>query len=419
MSKLTLFHQVIKTMKNNLEIKEKWGKTILKDIVSDIVDNRGKTPPNNYLGGKKMIETYQISRGSVYPLNGGKKQKYVDEETFFSWFRSGHPKDNDILFTTVGEAVPQFCLVPKDNEFCIAQNLVALRFDENKINPLFILYYFRQKKFIKEVINRMIITAQPSIKIPHLLGIEMEIPKLLEQKEIASVLSSLDDKIELLKKQNETLEEIAKTIFKEWFIEFNFPNEKGQPYKSSGGKMIDSELGKIPEEWNVGTVSDFIERQAISYRCDKKDLDEKGKIPIIDQGANGLYGYTNREADFKANSRDPVVLFTNHTCNMWLLNYPFCAIQNVIPFKGGNGYNTVFAFYMTLGRVTFKEYKGHWPDFEYEKYVISNVKLANNFVEIIKPFQQKLWDIKFQIQSLSKTKDILLPKLMNGEIRVK
>ena len=73
-----------------------------------------------------------------------------------------------------------------------------------------------------------------------------------EQRAIARVLSSFDDKIELLREQNKTLEATAQAIFKEWFVKFNFPNDEGKPYKDSGGKMVNSEFGEIPEGWKVG-----------------------------------------------------------------------------------------------------------------------------------------------------------------------
>lgn len=232
-----------------------------------------------------------------------------------------------------------------------------------------------------------------------------------EQRAIAAVLSSLDDKIELLREQNKTLEATAQAIFKEWFVNFNFPG--------ATGKMIDSELGEIPDGWRVGTVNDFIKRETISYRCDQDDLSPKGKTPIIDQGANGLYGYTEREPDFQASKENPVILFTNHTCNMWFVNYPFCAIQNVIPFRGNDEYDIFFVYYMTLGRVSFIEYKGHWPDFEQKEYIIPTPEIANEFAKFVKPLQYKIWNNNTQIQTLSKLRDALLPKLMRGEVRVK
>ena len=89
--------------------------------------------------------------------------------------------------------------------------------------------------------------------------IEIKLPPLEEQEKIANILSSLDDKIELNNEMNKTLEEMAQSIFKRWFVDFEFPSEEGEPYKSSGGEMVDSELGMIPKGWEVKTIGDLCE----------------------------------------------------------------------------------------------------------------------------------------------------------------
>ncbi len=275
-----------------------------------------------------------------------------------------------------------------------------------------------------------------------LRNLEFLLPEYAVQEEIAIILGNIDDKIELLREQNKTLEAMAQAIYKRWFVDFEFPIEdetskplslkRGEPkgrggfdnalqlkgYKSSGGKMVESELGEIPEGWRVGTVNDVIERFSITYRCNQKDLSQNGKTPILDQGSNGLYGYTERSPDFQASIENPVIIFANHTCYTWFINYPFCAIQNVIPFRGNKEYSIFFGFYMIFGQVKFIEYKGHWPDFEQKKYVIPKPKIANKFAEIIKPLQYSMWNNNAQIQTLSTLRDSLLPKLMSGKIRV-
>jgi len=273
------------------------------------------------------------------------------------------------------------------------------------------LYYFLTSKSGQNEIERNTVGAvQKKLPIYGIQNIQILLPTINEQHAIAAVMTSLDSKIKFLREQNKTLEATAQVIFKEWFVSFNFP--------SATGKMVDSELGEIPEGWRVGTVNDVIERFSITYRCDQDDLSLKGKTPIFDQGANGLYGYTERSADFQASIENPVILFTNHTCNMWFVNYPFCAIQNVIPFRGNADYSTFFVFYMTLGKVKFIEYKGHWPDFEQKKHIIPKPEIANQFTEFVKPLQYKIWNNNSQIETLSKLRDVLLPKLMNGEVRV-
>ena len=148
----------------------------------------------------------------------------------------------------------------------------------------------------------------------HLILSPSTSPPLPEQQAIAAVLSSFDDKIELLRAENQTLEQMGQELFKERFGKWKVGDE-------------------LPEGWRVGKITEIIRRESISYKCDKKDLDDKGKTPILDQGTTGLYGYTSRDPDFIATKDSPVIIFTNHTCNFWFIDYPFCAIQNVLPYR--------------------------------------------------------------------------------------
>ena len=102
-----------------------------------------------------------------------------------------------------------------------------------------------------------------------LRNLSLDLPLISEQQEIASVLTCLDRKISNLRQQNETLEAIAQTLFKHWFVDFEFPNEDGKPYKSSGGAMERSELGEIPVGWLVGTLKECLEHL----------IDNRGKTP--------------------------------------------------------------------------------------------------------------------------------------------
>ena len=244
-------------------------------------------------------------------------------------------------------------------------------------------------------------SAVPGLNRENAYSTEILLPRLLEQQAIASVLSAFDNKIELLREENKTLEEMGQTIYKEWF----------------GGYSVEKPE-ELPEGYRVGKITEIINREPVSYKCDKKDLDSKGKTPIIDQGADGLYGYTSREPDFIATKENPVILFTNHTCNYWFIDYSFCAIQNVLPYRGKDGYDEYFLYFMTKGSITFIEYKGHWPNFVAKDFVIPSVEIAQNFSEIAKPILEKISDNNSQIQSLARGRDEILPKLMSGIVRV-
>ena len=116
------------------------------------------------------------------------------------------------------------------------------------------LYYYINSIDIKTHVTG---SAQPKLTKENLLNIELNLPSLEEQKRIADILTDLDDKIELNNQINQTLEEIASLLYKRWFVDFEFPDDKGNPYKSSGGEMVDSELGMIPKGWEVKKLGEI------------------------------------------------------------------------------------------------------------------------------------------------------------------
>lgn len=143
-----------------------------------------------------------------------------------------------------------------NTDICIGRGLCSINGKNKSLNRyiFYLLNYYKSK-----IVNIQTGTVFGAISKDNILNFKVSIPQSeKEQKYIASILSSFDDKIELNNKTNKILEEMAQTIFKEWFINFNFPNEDDKPYKKSGGEMIDSELGKIPKGWKVGTIGDLI-----------------------------------------------------------------------------------------------------------------------------------------------------------------
>jgi type I restriction enzyme S subunit len=149
-------------------------------------------------------------------------------------------------------------------EACIHDGWLLLR-NLRKIKKEFLYYLLLHER--KKLVRKGNGTVFTNLKTDILKNYEIRLPPLPEQQKIAEILGSIDDQIENLMEQNKTLEEIAKTIFKRWFIDFEFPNEEGKPYKSSGGEFVDSELGKIPKGWRVGKLGEYIDIvKGLSYK---------------------------------------------------------------------------------------------------------------------------------------------------------
>jgi len=169
---------------------------------------------------------------------------------------------DDLVFARTSlilEGVGKCAIVDTDSrEIAFESNTFRIRLDNNKINPKYILYFFRSRvgrHFIDAIASQ---TAATSIKSSDLVNISLPIPKKSEQDKVAQVLYNLDKRIKILKQMNKTLEAIGQAIFKHWFVDFEFPNEEGNPYKSSGGEMVfNEELGKeIPKGWEVKRIGE-------------------------------------------------------------------------------------------------------------------------------------------------------------------
>jgi type I restriction enzyme S subunit len=270
--------------------------------------------------------------------------------------------------------------------------------------------------------------------------IKVELPEdVNEQRAIAHILGTLDDKIELNRRMSETLEAMARALFKSWFVDFDPVRiRRGEPMCSPNvgadtqvcpymtpdildlfpSRLVDSELGEIPEGWEVKSSSDFIERLPVGQKYEQKTVSLFGTVPVLDQGKSGVIGYHDNAPDIVASTDAPVVVFANHTCYMRLIPFPFSAIQNVLPFIG-KSVDTIWAFYATVGKQPFVEYKGHWPDFVIHKIAVPESKLTRQFARLMHPLIKKIWMREDQCCTLGALRDTLLPKLISGELRVK
>ena len=253
------------------------------------------------------------------------------------------------------------------------------------------------------------------------------------EREIADILGTLDDKIELNRRMNETLEAIARAMFKSWFVDFDPVGAKGsgEPPESICRRLgltaellalfpdrfQDSELGEIPEGWEVKTVGEIIERLPVGRKYEQKTVELAGKVPVLDQGKSGVIGYHNEEPGVIATTENPIVVFANHTCYMRLVNFSFSAIQNVLPFIGRD-VDTIWVYYGTYGIQPFIEYKGHWPDFVIHKLAVPDVKLSAEFARQVHGLLRLLWSREKETHTLIAIRELLLPQLLSGRLRV-
>jgi type I restriction enzyme S subunit len=389
---------------------------------------------------KSIPEKCYVSTDSMLPDFGGisfnRATPSVTKTSSFS-------KD-DILFSNIRTYFRKLWIADK-NGGC-SNDVIVFRSKEN-VHPKFMFYSLMDERFIQHTVQTSKGTKMPRGDKSAIIQYDTVLPPLPEQKAIAHILGSLDDKIELNRKMNATLEGMAQALFKSWFVDFDpvidnalaagnpIPDEladravvrrqalaDGTANREAAKPFPDSfqetdELSWIPKGWEVRPIEDCIKRFPAGKKYETKTAEETGAVPILDQGKSGFIGFHNDEPGVKASPDDPIIVFANHTCYMRLIMFDFSAIQNVLPFKG-EGLNIFWLFEATKGRQQFNEYKGHWPDFVIKKLVVPTLPLVSIFGEIIELNHQKIYANELKNQSLTKLRDTLLPKLISGELRM-
>ena len=205
-----IFNQEIRFKDDNGSDFPDWEERKLKDLISDIIDNRGKTPPVSS-EGIPLIEVNAIGKKNI---DYSKIKKYVDQKTYDSWFRK-HLIDNDVLFSTVGQTA--ICSLYKEiTKSCIAQNIVGLRFKNVDQN---FMYYLLTEATNNHKFKRIEMGAvQPSVKVSQMIHLKFSLPNVNEQVKISRFLSSLDNQIELLETQIDKSKTWKKGLLQKMFV---------------------------------------------------------------------------------------------------------------------------------------------------------------------------------------------------------
>lgn len=346
----------------------------------------------------------------------------------------GIPINGDILITAVGTyGIPY--LINEDGDFYFKDgNLIWLKNIKDVADSNFLFYWFKSEEAKNKVEGIIIGSVQKALTIDAMKNIKINLPPLAEQKRIASILSALDDKIELNNKTNKILEEMAQTIFKEWFINFNFPNEDGKPYKKSGGEMIDSELGKIPKGWKVITLKDVISiAKGKKPNATSDKITEKFTMPYLTINCynNEATEYTEYNEKMHVKELDIVMVMDGNAGKIFYGKEGILSSTMAkLIVEDSNLNELVFYFlksieydlmYHTVGSVIQHADKQYMLN---KKFCISLDNLER-LSDIFKCIRKEISLNKKENEKLSNIRDSLLPKLMppkgrraDGEIRV-
>ena len=247
------------------------------------------------------------------------------------------------------------------------------------------------------------------------------LPDITVQRKIGTFLSTIDRKIALNRKRIATLEAMAKEIYDYWFVQFDFPDANGRPYKSSGGAMVyNPDLKReIPKGWEVKRIGDVLSKIPSTEKVPTVNYSDIGIIPIIDQSEKFIAGYTDNDAaalDLKS-----CVVFGDHSCTVKYVNFRFA--------RGADGTQILHSntpliddtqLYFTLLGMDFDEgYKRHFSALKDKLLVISSdASLTKKYMSVVDVIFAQIRALRQMSNMLVAFRDFLLPVLMNGQVKV-
>ncbi|MGL4986333.1 MAG: restriction endonuclease subunit S [Treponemataceae bacterium] len=396
-------------------MKTNWATVKLGDICEYVNEKipLSKIDNLNYISTDNMLQNKQgVKRAISLP-----KTKYICSFT-----------KNDILVSNIRPYFQKIWFA-KNNGGC-SNDILVFR-GKKDVSEKFLYYLLANDNFFSYTTATSKGTKMPRGDKVAIMQYLLQLPPLETQKKIADILSAFDDKIELNNKINKNLEEQAQALFKHWFVDFEFPNENGAPYKSSGGIMIDSELGKIPEGWRVGTlgeISEIIMGQSPSGTSYNRE--KKGIVFYQGRGEFGDFFPTRRlyttEPKRMAAKTDILLSVRAPVGDYNIATEKCCIGRGLAAIHPKENFYSYTVLLMEFLQPIFNKYNGEGTVFGSInkdalfkiKIIIPTIKTVslheknsrNHLIKMLNSFKQN--------QKLATMRDTLLPKLLNGEIAV-
>ncbi|AZD15335.1 restriction endonuclease subunit S [Pseudomonas chlororaphis] len=406
---------------------------------------KGTTPTT--VGGRfashgiNFVKSESIA-GSKY-LNSDIFEK-IDEETDSKLKRS-RLKKGDLLFSIAGAYLAKVAIVRGSDVPANTNQAVGIVRLKHDIVDKDYAYYFYSQRSITAYINKLSSqSSQPNLNLDLLGRLPFDLKAYVDQQKIAAVLSALDAKIDCNKRINADLEAMAKTLYDYWFVQFDFPDANGKPYKFSGGRMVYNAILKreIPASWTDGTLNDLGQIVGGSTPSTKKpdnftakgtpwitpnDLSDNQGNKFITRGAQDVSQEGIKDASLKKYPAGTVLLSSRAPIGyMAIARAELTTNQGFKSFIPCNGYSSEFIYYTVMNSLkaitqyasgsTFKEVSGA---------VLKTVKITRpersvveSFTKRVEPFFRRQDLLEQENQQLTQLRDWLLPMLMNGQVTV-
>ena len=353
-------------------------------------------------------------------------------------------KEGDIVFARTGNSTGRtYFHEEKNGELAFAGFLIKFSLDESKVNPKYLKYFTISRPYKQWVDNLSNGSTRGNINAKTFADCPIILPSRAQQDYLVRVLSSLEEKVQINNQINQELEAMAKTLYDYWFVQFDFPDQNGKPYKSSGGKMVyHPELKReIPEGWEVETLKDF-ESKIITGKTPSRANSDNfgGEIPFITigdiRGNTFIYSTSETLTDLGASVQQNKYLPEGSLCVSCIAtvgeigfttewSHTNQQINSIVFEDETNRYYLYFALKNYFENANASAKTGNTfanmnkEDFSGIRIILPRNEIKNNFHKITEPYFAQIKCLQGQNQELTQLRDWLLPMLMNGQVKVK
>jgi type I restriction enzyme S subunit len=228
-----------------------------------------------------------------------------------------------------------------------------------------------------------------------------------------AILTAYDDLIENNLRRIKILEEMAQNLYREWFVKFRFPGHQH-------ARFTDSPLGRIPEGWEVVKVGEVLKKVKRGTKIQKNDYAAEGLIPVVDQGKEFIDGYTEN-TDSLISEDLPLIVFGDHTRALKFIDFPFaCGADGTQLLKSNDERMPMTLFYYALSSINLSDfaYARHFKFLKEKPLVLPERSIADLFDQFVTPLREQTRSLMQKNTTLHRTRDLLLPRLISGEVDV-
>lgn len=400
-----------------------WKEYKLNDLVTKLGDGLHGTPKYDPNGDFYFINGSNLIDGKI-SVNDNTKR--VTKEEFDKYKKE---LSDRTIFVSINGTLGN--IATYNNEKVVLGKSACYFNVKEDVSKEFIKYIVTDKTFQHYIYEYATGTTIKNVPLKAIREYTFKIPDLPTQTAIAEILSSLDDKIELNNKINQELENLAQTLFKQWFIDFEFPNQNGEPYKSSGGEMVDSELGEIPKGWEVGSIYDISDViYGAPFKSKLFNQENKG-LPLIRIRDLKTFQPQNWTEEIhpkgtKIYAGDLVVgMDAEFRAHFWL-GQPAWLNQRLCHFRPKTTFSKLFVREIIKPQLAFHENSSVGTtvihlgkgDIDTFKSLIPVNNILLQFEELSNSIFDTIINNSKESQELTNLRDTLLPKLISGELEV-